>query len=77
MRDIHERTNAERAKYRELRTYGWITFNHFEDEDSILANFAAISWWNAQRESLDGFCYQTFDSIPNEFRLFHSVLYGG
>lgn len=72
IRAIRERLSAERARYREelARFREWISFHHFSDEDGILASlaFRDIVVEIAQRENLDGFCFQTFDSIPTEFR---------
>lgn len=77
IRDVRRRIGADRAKYRKevSELESWITFNHFPDEDSILANFAFrdVLVEIAQRESLDGFCCQSFNSIPNEFRAFLSL----
>lgn len=74
MRAIHERVAAQRVKYQaELAEFRkWIAFNHFPDEESIFANFAFrdILVEIAQREDLDAFCFQTFDSFPAEFKNF-------
>jgi L-fucose isomerase-like protein len=74
VRDIRQRLDGQRAKYREelAQFRQWITFNHFPDEDGILASLALrdILVETAQRENLDGFCFQTFDSFPAEFRAF-------
>ena len=71
IRSIRKRVAAERSRYQqELSEFRrWIAFNHFPDEDSILANFALrdILIEIAQNEGLHGFCFQGFDSIPNEF----------
>jgi L-fucose isomerase-like protein len=71
VRTIRDRVAARRTEYREelnqLRQ--WIAFNHFPDEDSIFASlaFRDILVEIAQREDLDGFCFQSFDSFPSEF----------
>lgn len=74
VRSIRQRLALQRDSYQEelasFRT--WVSFNHFHHEDDILANFALrdVLVELAQRENLDGFCFQSFDSIPNEFRAF-------
>lgn len=72
VRLIRDRVAADRTRYRQelLQFRQWISFNHFPDEDSILASlaFRDILVETAQRENLDGFCFQTFDSLPAEFR---------
>jgi L-fucose isomerase-like protein len=74
IRTIRERVVAERPRYREelAQFRKWIDFNHFPDEDAILASlaFRDLLVETAQREDLDGFCFQTFDSFPAEFRAF-------
>jgi L-fucose isomerase-like protein len=74
VRTIRERVAAERTRYQaELMEFRkWISFNHFPDEDSILASlaFRDILVEIAEREDLDGFCFQTFDSFPAEFHAF-------
>ncbi len=74
VRLIRERVAAGRGRYvEELAQFRqWISFNHFPDEDGILASLALrdLLVEIAQRENLDGFCFQTFDSFPAEFRAF-------
>ena len=74
IRTIRQRVESRRSDYqKELAEYRqWVSFNHFAQEDDILANFALrdVMVEIAQRENLDGFCFQTFDSIPNEFHAF-------
>jgi L-fucose isomerase-like protein len=74
IRRVRERTAAKRAAYQEeLAGFRqWIDFNHFGHDDDILANFALrdILVETAEERNLDGFCIQTFDSIPREFGAF-------
>ena len=74
IRAIRERVAARRAGYQaELAQFRqWIAFNHFPDDDSIFSSlaFRDLLVEIAQREELDGFCFQTFDSFPAEFRAF-------
>ena len=76
IRTVHEQVESRRSDYqKELAEHRqWACFNHFKNEDEILANFALrdVLVETAQRENLDGFCIQTFDSIPNEFHAFLS-----
>ena len=72
IRSIRSRVSAERGKYQEelAQFRKWISFNHFTDEDGILASlaFRDLVVEIAQRENLNGLCFQTFDSFPAEFR---------
>ena len=72
--EIKQRTERNRAEYREeLKEFQkWIDFNHFRDEDEILNNFAFrdVALELAARHELDGFCVQTFNSIPQELGAF-------
>ena len=72
VRAIRDRAAARRNEYREElgQFRQWIAFNHFPDDDSILASlaFRDVLVEIAQREGLDGFCFQTFDSFPSEFQ---------
>ncbi len=74
IRTIRERVAAQRPRYQEelAQFRAWIDFNHFPDDDAILASlaFRDLLLEIAQREDLDGFCFQTFDSFPAEFRAF-------
>ena len=74
VRLIRERIAAGRTRYvEELAQFRqWISFNHFPDDDGVLASLALrdLLVEIAQRENLDGFCFQTFDSFPAEFRAF-------
>jgi L-fucose isomerase-like protein len=74
MRTIRQRLESKHSDYqKELAEYRrWVSFNHFQHEDEILANFALrdVLLEIADRENLDGFCIQSFDSIPNEFHAF-------
>jgi L-fucose isomerase-like protein len=74
IRAVRQRLDAKRSDYqKELAAIrDIVAFNHFPNEDAILANFALrdVLVETAERESLDGFCFQTFDSIPNEFGAF-------
>ena len=47
-------------------------FNHYRNEDDILHNFSLrdVLLEAARENDLDGFCFQTFSSIPNEFHSF-------
>ena len=71
---IRQRISTDRARYQgELSQFRqWVSFNHFPDEDSILASlaFRDILVETAREENLDGFCFQSFDSFPNEFGAF-------
>ena len=71
IRSMRERIDAQRKAYREefAKMSHWISFNNFPNEDSIFANFAFrdILVEIAQRENLNGFCFQSFDSLPIEF----------
>ena len=78
-RTVQKRTESDRAAYRkELAEFQkWISFNHYRDEDDILHNFSLrdVMLDAARQNDLDGFCFQTFSSIPervsflSEFRL--------
>jgi L-fucose isomerase-like protein len=73
-RTIRRRTEANRAAYREeLAEYKkWMCFNNYRDEDDILHNFSLrdVMLESARENDLDGFCFQTFSSIPNELGSF-------
>jgi L-fucose isomerase-like protein len=76
IRQVRSRTAANRKAYQdELAGFRqWVSFNHFREEDDILANFALrdLMIEIAKDHDLDGFCFQTFNSIPNEFGAFLS-----
>jgi L-fucose isomerase-like protein len=76
IREVRSRTAANRTAYQdELAGFRqWVRFNHFRQEDDILANFAMrdLMIEIARAHDLDGFCFQTFSSIPNEFAAFVS-----
>jgi L-fucose isomerase-like protein len=76
IRRVRDRLANRRAAYQEeLASFrSWVRFNHFQHEDDILANFALrdLMIEIAQEQSLDGFCIQSFNSIPNEFSTFLS-----
>lgn len=76
IRQVRSRTTANRTAYQEeLAGFRqWINFNHFRQEDDILANFALrdVMIEIAKDQELDGFCFQTFSSLPNEFAAFLS-----
>ena len=65
---------SQRAAYREelAEFQKWICFNHYRNEDDILHNFSLrdVMLEAARENDLDGFCFQTFSSIPNEFHSF-------
>lgn len=71
IRSLHKRIDSDRVRYREelAEFRRWIAFNHFPDEGSMIANFAFRDALVeiAERENLDGFCFQTFDAFPIEF----------
>ena len=73
-RTVRQRTQANLAAYREelVEYKKWISFNHYRDEDDILHNFSLrdVLLDSARENDLDGFCFQTFSSIPNEFHSF-------
>jgi L-fucose isomerase-like protein len=73
-RTIRQRTEANRAAYREeLAEYRkWMCFNGYKSEDDILHNFSLrdVLLETARENDLDGFCFQTFNSIPNELGSF-------
>ncbi len=73
---IKQRTEQNRAAYvEELRDFQqWIDFKHFRGEDEILYNFAFrdIGRELAEQYELDGFCMQSFNSIPQELGSFLS-----
>jgi L-fucose isomerase-like protein len=73
-RTVRRRTEANRAAYqRELAEFRQlICFNHYRSDDDILHNFSLRdSMLEIARENdLDGFTFQTFNSIPNEFHSF-------
>ena len=68
IRTIRQRVESRRADYqKELAEYRqWVSFNHFKQEDDILANFALrdLLVETAQRENLDGFCYSNVRFDP-------------
>jgi L-fucose isomerase-like protein len=73
-RAIRQRSEANRDAYRkELAAFReWISFNGYRNDDDILHNFALrdILLESARENDLDGFCFQSFNSIPNEFHSF-------
>jgi L-fucose isomerase-like protein len=73
-RAVRKRTEANLSAYRkELAEYKeWMSFNHYREEDHILHNFSLrdVLLESARENDLDGFCFQTFSSIPNEFHSF-------
>ena len=74
VRGIRERLAKDRERYQQELTdlRKWISFNHFPDDDGIMASlvFRDLLVEIAERENLNGFCFQTFDSFPAEFRAF-------
>ena len=74
IRQVRSRTAANRKDYQEelARFRPWVSFNHFQHEDDILANFAFrdLMVEMAREHDIDGFCIQTFSSIPNELSAF-------
>lgn len=76
IQQVRDRTAANRPAYQqELAGFRqWVCFNHFQREDDILANFALrdIMLETAAEQELDGFCIQTFSSIPHEFSAYLS-----
>jgi L-fucose isomerase-like protein len=73
-RTVRKRTESNLAAYRkELAAFQqWISFNHYRNEEDILHNFALrdVMLDAARENDLDGFSFQTFSSIPNEFNSF-------
>ncbi len=71
---IRRRTEQNREAYiEELRGFEqWIDFNHFRNEDEILHNlaFRDIALELAEEYDLDGFCVQSFNSVPEELGAF-------
>jgi L-fucose isomerase-like protein len=76
IRQVRDRTASHRCAYQEeLAGFRqWVNFNNFRQEDDILANFAMrdLLLEIARDNHLDGFCIQTFNSLPNEFGAFLS-----
>jgi len=74
IRAVRKRTEENRDAYRrELADFQrWVRFNHYAQDDAILANFALRDELLelAARHHLDGFSVQSFSSIPNEFGSF-------
>jgi L-fucose isomerase-like protein len=73
-RTVRKRAETNCTAYRkELDEFKkWISFNHYRNDDDILYNFALrdVMLDAARENNLDGFCFQTFSSIPNEFHSF-------
>ena len=71
---VRRRAEENRAAYEEeLADHKqWIQFNHFHQERDVLDNFALrdVLLEAADEHDLDGFCFQTFSSIPNELNSF-------
>ncbi len=76
IRAVRARVAAHRAAYlEELAQFRqWVSFDHYHSDDDILPNFALRDEMLeiGKAENLDGFCFQTFNSIPNEFQSFLS-----
>ena len=74
IRQVRSRAAASRKAYQEeLAGFRpWVSFNHFQQEDDILATFALrdLMVEMAREHDLDGFCIQSFSSIPNELSTF-------
>lgn len=74
IRSIRQRVTDNREAYAaELdRFRQWVCFNHYRSEDDVLANFALrdLMLEIARDQNLDGFCIQSFNSIPNELNGF-------
>jgi L-fucose isomerase-like protein len=73
-RTVRQRTEANRSAYQQelMEFKKWICFNHYQNEDDILHNLSLrdVMLEIAMQNDLDGFCFQTFSSIPNEFHSF-------
>jgi L-fucose isomerase-like protein len=73
-RTVRRRTESGRAAYvEELAEYRkWVCFNGYRSEDDILHNFSLrdVLLEMAKENDLDGFCFQTFNSIPQELGSF-------
>lgn len=73
-RTIQRRSEANCDAYRkELAAFKeWICFNHYQNDDDILHNFAFrdVLMELAQEQDLDAFCLQSFSSIANELHSF-------
>lgn len=72
--EVKKRTESNRKSYRaELSDLkNTVKFNNYDNEDHILHNFALrdVLTDKAQEHDLDGFCFQDFNSVPNELGAF-------
>lgn len=76
---LRKRVDKQRADYRQelVEFRRWVDFNHFQQEDDILYNFAMRDEMLelAARENLDAFAVQAFSSIPNQLNSFLQFAY--